>query len=139
MSVFWAAAAGLVFGLGLLLSGMADPSKVLAFLDLAGRWDPSLALVMGGAVGVAVLPFAWAKGRTRSWSGAAIDWPTARAIDARLVGGAVLFGLGWGLVGLCPGPALVAMAAGLPGAALFVAAMLAGFVLHDTLFMRGER
>ena len=137
MRTLLAALAGLVFGLGLLASGMADPAKVLAFLDLAGAWDPSLMLVMGGAVAVAVVPFTLARRRRQSWSGDRIEWPAARGIDARLVGGGLLFGIGWGLVGLCPGPALVALTAGLEDAWIFVLAMLAGFVLHDR-FMRGR-
>ncbi len=125
------AAAGLVFGLGLIASGMTDPAKVLAFLDLAGAWDPSLALVMGGAIAVALGPFAWARRRGRTLTGEAVDWPTARGIDARLLGGGLLFGIGWGLAGLCPGPALVALAAGLPGVGMFVLALLAGLLLVD--------
>ena len=124
-------ACGLVFGLGLIASGMSDPAKVKGFLDLAGAWDPSLALVMAAAIGVALWPFARARGLTRSWSGDRIEWPTATAIDPRLVGGGVLFGIGWGLAGFCPGPALVALASGVDGAALFVVAMLTGFAAHD--------
>ena len=125
---------GLLFGLGLLLSGMADPGKVLGFLDLFGAWDPSLALVMGGAIAVGVFAFDAAKRRSRSWSGDRMDIPTNRVIDARLIVGGVLFGTGWGLAGFCPGPALVAMSAGLGSAAVFVIAMLAGMVLHDRFF-----
>ena len=125
--------AGLVFGLGLIASGMTDPAKVLAFLDLAGAWDPSLALVMGGAIAAALLPFGWARRRGCGWGGQRIDWPSERAIDARLIGGGALFGIGWGLVGLCPGPALVALAAGLPGVWIFVLAMLAGLLAVDLL------
>jgi uncharacterized membrane protein YedE/YeeE len=125
--------AGLVFGLGLLASGMTDPAKVLAFLDIAGAWDPSLALVMGGAIAAALLPFGWARRRGRGLRGQPIDWPTERAIDARLIGGGMLFGIGWGLVGLCPGPAVVALAAGLPGVWIFVLAMLAGLLAVDLL------
>lgn len=124
-------AAGLVFGLGLIAAGMTDPAKVLAFLDLAGAWDPSLALVMGGAIAVALGPFAWARRRGRTLAGEAIEWPAAQGVDARLLGGGVLFGIGWGLAGLCPGPAVVALAAGLPGAWIFVLAMLAGLLLVD--------
>jgi uncharacterized membrane protein YedE/YeeE len=126
-----ALAAGLLFGLGLIASGMTDPSKVLAFLDLAGSWDPSLACVMGAAIAVALLPFARAKTRTQAWSGDAMELPTQRVIDTRLVVGGLLFGAGWGLAGLCPGPALVALAAGVPGVWIFVLAMLAGMALHD--------
>ncbi len=122
---------GLVFGLGLILGGMTDPGKVKGFLDVAGAWDPSLALVMGGAIAVGVFAFAAARRRSRSWSGDRMDIPTSRVIDARLIAGGVLFGAGWGLGGFCPGPALVAMSAGLGSAAVFVIAMLAGMALHD--------
>lgn len=122
---------GLIFGLGLILGGMTDPGKVKGFLDVAGAWDPSLALVMGGAIAVGVFAFAAARRRSRSWSGDRMDIPTNRVIDARLIAGGVLFGAGWGLGGFCPGPALVAMSAGLGSAAVFVIAMLAGMVLHD--------
>jgi len=123
--------AGLVFGLGLLLSGMADPAKVLGFLDLAGAWDPSLMFVMGGAVGVGAVAFAAARRRTRSLLGEPMQLPTATAIDRRLLAGALLFGAGWGLAGFCPGPALVALGLGEGKAAVFVAAMLAGMGLFE--------
>lgn len=122
---------GLIFGLGLILGGMTDPGKVKGFLDVAGSWDPSLALVMGGAIAVGVFAFDAARRRSRSWGGDRMDIPTNRVIDARLIAGGVLFGTGWGLAGFCPGPALVAMSAGLGSAAVFVIAMLAGMVLHD--------
>jgi uncharacterized membrane protein YedE/YeeE len=122
---------GLVFGLGLILAGMTDPQKVKAFLDLAGAWDPSLGLVMGGAISVGVFVFARAARRTRSWSGAPMEWPANRTIDARLVLGGVLFGTGWGIGGYCPGPALVALGGGMGSAGVFVAAMLVGMVVHD--------
>lgn len=122
---------GLVFGLGLIACGLSNPAKVKAFLDLAGPWDPSLMLVMAAAIAVAVWAFAAARRRTRSWTGEAMELPRSTSIDARLVTGGVLFGLGWGLAGFCPGPAVVALGAGMTEAALFVAAMLAGMVLHD--------
>lgn len=126
-------AAGLGFGLGLIAAGMTDPAKVLAFLDLAGPWDPSLALVMGAAIGVALLPFAWMRRRSRSLLGLQLEWPRAQRVDARLLVGGALFGVGWGLAGLCPGPAVVALASGLDGAWLFVLAMLAGLLAVDLL------
>ncbi len=124
---------GLVFGLGLIAAGMTDPSKVKGFLDLTGLWDPSLALVMGGAIGVGVFAFAAARRRERSWTGERIELPTSTVIDARLVGGGVLFGIGWGIGGFCPGPAIVSLGSGLPAAAVFVVAMLAGMLVHDRL------
>ena len=103
---------GLLFGIGLLVSGMTDPGKVLGFLDLAGAWDPSLAFVMGGAILVGVIAFTVAKQRTQTFLGDALHLPTSRDIDHRLVVGSLLFGAGWGLAGFCPGPGLVAMGAG---------------------------
>lgn len=125
---------GLVFGLGLIAAGMTDPAKVQGFLDLAGAWDPSLALVMGGAIAVGVFAFAAARRRARSWSGDLMEIPSSTVIDRRLVSGGVLFGIGWGIGGFCPGPALVAMGSGLGSAWLFVAAMVVGMLLHDRLF-----
>ncbi len=130
---------GLLFGLGLILSGMTDPGKVLGFLDLAGLWDPSLAFVMGGAIAVGALAFAVAKKRTRSFLGGAMQVPTARDIDKRLVLGSLLFGVGWGLAGFCPGPAIVSAAAGQPKAMVFVAAMLAGMWLFEMLERWAQR
>ncbi|MEN5179157.1 DUF6691 family protein [Comamonas testosteroni] len=129
MTTIIAAIVGLVFGLGLLVSGMADPHKVLGFLDLAGAWDPSLALVMGGAIAVGLPGFALARQRQRSLLGEAMQVPASKALDAPLVVGSVLFGIGWGLAGYCPGPALVGITAGMESAAIFSAAMLAGMVL----------
>lgn len=129
MTILIAALAGLVFGLGLLLSGMADPQKVLGFLDLAGAWDPSLALVMGGAIALGLPGFAWARRRSCSLLGEPMQLPTRQAVDAPLLIGSALFGIGWGLAGYCPGPALVGTAAGLGSAAIFSAAMLAGMLL----------
>ena len=126
-----ALASGLVFGLGLIAGGMTDPAKVKGFLDLFGAWDPSLALVMGGAIAVGVFGFAAARRRSLSWTGEPMELPTQRAIDGRLVGGGALFGIGWGIAGFCPGPAVVALGGGLGPAAIFVVAMLAGMWLHD--------
>lgn len=124
---------GLLFGLGLLLAGMADPRKVLAFLDLAGAWDPSLALVMVAAIGVAALPMTLARRRSRALLGGAMQLPTRRDLDARLIGGSLLFGVGWGIAGICPGPALVILLTGYWQALLFVAAMLAGMLIFAAL------
>ncbi len=128
--------AGLVFGIGLLLSGMSSPAKVLGFLDLGGRWDPSLAFVMAGAIAVAAIAFAIAKRMPRSLSGAPMRMPAATAIDARLVIGGLLFGIGWGLAGFCPGPALVAAAAGHGKAVLFCGAMLMGMFAFEKAPMK---
>ncbi|MEJ8813459.1 DUF6691 family protein [Variovorax ureilyticus] len=125
--------AGLVFGLGLIVSGMADPAKVLGFLDLAGSWDPSLAFVMGGAIAVGLVAFFIAGRRTLSFIGAEMRLPAARRIDRRLVGGSLLFGIGWGIAGFCPGPGLVALGMGEFKALVFVAAMLAGMGLFELL------
>jgi hypothetical protein len=125
--------AGLIFGLGLLLAGMANPAKVLGFLDLAGPWDPSLALVMAGAIAVALLPFTWAKRQNRSLLGAAMRLPLKRGLDRRLLIGSLLFGMGWGLAGICPGPAVVLLLSGHWQALLFGLAMLAGMGLFELL------
>lgn len=122
---------GLLFGLGLILSGMTDPGKVLGFLDLAGAWDPSLAFVMGGAIAVGFFAFALAKKRSMNFFGGALHLPKSNDIDKRLVIGSLLFGAGWGLAGLCPGPALVSMAAGQDKALIFVAAMAAGMLIFE--------
>ena len=131
LTAFTALLSGLVFGLGLIVSGMANPAKVLGFLDLAGAWDPSLALVMAGAIGVGFFAFLVAKKRTRSFIGAEMKLPTASAIDGRLLAGSALFGAGWGVAGFCPGPGLVALGMGEPKALVFVAAMLVGMVIFS--------
>ena len=119
---------GLLFGLGLILSGMTDPGKVIGFLDLFGLWDPSLALVMGGAIAVSFFAFTLAKKRTTNFLGGLLRLPTQNQIDKPLVSGSLLFGAGWGLAGFCPGPAWVSMASGQPKALVFVVAMLVGMV-----------
>ena len=124
---------GLVFGLGLMLSGMANPAKVMAFLDLAGAWDPSLAFVMGGAIAVGLVGFGWLKQRTTTLLGEPLALPANRQIDRRLVLGSLAFGAGWGLAGYCPGSALVSAAMGQWQALVFVAAMLAGMGLFEML------
>jgi len=129
---------GLLFGLGLLLSGMTDPAKVLGFLDPFGPWDPSLALVMGGAISVGVVAFTIAKKRTVSFLGGAMRMPTASQIDRPLIVGALMFGAGWGLAGFCPGPALVSLAAGQPKAAAFVVFMVLGMIIFEVLERRAR-
>lgn len=135
--LIWSLLAGLVFGIGLIVSGMTQPQKVVGFLDLAGSWDPSLALVMGGAIAIGLIGFAVARRQVRSWSGDPIDIPKATHIDRSLIVGGILFGAGWGIGGFCPGPALVAMATGWAPALIFVAAMLAGMAIHDLAVKRG--
>lgn len=129
---------GLLFGWGLLISGMTDPGKVIGFLDLAGAWDPSLAFVMGGAVAVGLVAFTLARRRTVTVLGGALHLPSRRDIDTRLVVGALLFGAGWGLAGFCPGPALVSMAAGHTQALVFVGAMVAGMALFELFDRRSQ-
>ncbi|VVE72194.1 membrane protein [Pandoraea captiosa] len=121
---------GLVFGLGLILAGMANPAKVLGFLDVAGKWDPSLAFVMGGAIAVGFVGFRLARTRALAWTGEPRVWPSAGTVDKRLVIGALLFGVGWGIAGICPGPALVLLGAGSGKALWFVVAMVVGMAIH---------
>lgn len=131
MQIIAALIVGLIFGIGLIVSGMTDPSKVIGFLDLAGRWDPSLGLVMAGAVVVGLLAFPFATRRDRSLLGNAMRLPTATQIDRRLVLGGLAFGAGWGLAGYCPGPALASLASGGAKPLIFSAAMLAGMALFE--------
>jgi len=135
MHILSALIVGLVFGIGLIVSGMTDPSKVLGFLDLAGNWDPSLAFVMGGAILVGLLAFRVAGRRERSLLGEAMRLPTATRIDRRLVLGSLAFGAGWGLAGYCPGPALASLASGGAKPLVFTAAMVAGMGVFE-LFER---
>lgn len=121
--------AGILFGAGLAISGMVNPAKVLAFLDIAGAWDPTLALVMAGALAVAVPGFRLALERRTPWFADTFSVPTRSDIDVRLLAGAALFGVGWGLVGLCPGPALADLVTGRPDILAFVAAMLCGMIV----------
>ena len=122
---------GLVFGIGLIIAGMSNPAKIIGFLDLTGNWDPSLALVMAGAIAVATGAFVLAGRRTRSLLGAPMHLPTKRDLEPRLVLGSTVFGVGWGLGGFCPGPALVGLGAGLPELVVFVAAMLVGMLAYE--------
>ncbi|MFG0833691.1 YeeE/YedE family protein [Aeromonas bivalvium] len=129
--------AGLLFGLGMAISGMIDPARVTGFLDLAGAWDPSLAFVMGGAL-VVFMPgyFLLVKPRSRSLLGEPIVAVPPSVLDRPLLGGAALFGIGWGLVGICPGPALSLISSGQPMILLFIAAMVAGILLVDRVWVR---
>ena len=131
MQVITALTTGLLFGIGLILSGMTDPSKVIGFLDLAGRWDPSLAFVMGGAIAVAAIAFRFAGHRSTALLGGPMRLPSGSTIDRRLVLGGVCFGAGWGLAGYCPGPALASLLSGSIKPILFVVAMVAGMALFE--------
>jgi uncharacterized protein len=122
---------GVLFGAGLIVSGMTDPSKVIGFLDIAGSWDPSLGLVMGGAVSIGLIAFHVARRRTTAFLGGTMGRPAERQIDRRLILGSLTFGIGWGLAGFCPGPALVAFGAGYDKAVVFTIAMLAGMALFE--------
>jgi uncharacterized membrane protein YedE/YeeE len=139
MTIFASWVAGVIFGLGLIVSGMADPAKVLGFLDLAGAWDPSLAFVMAGAISVAAVAFGVARERTVSFLGVEMNLPKTRRIDRRLVAGSLMFGIGWGVAGFCPGPGLVALGMGEIKALAFVVAMLAGMGLYEVLERRKQR
>lgn len=130
---------GLIFGFGLILAGMTDPGKVIGFLDLFGRWDPSLALVMGGAIAVGLVAFRLAQQRTTNFLGGAMRMPTSNDINGRLVVGSLIFGAGWGLAGFCPGPALVSLGAGQDKAVVFVLAMMAGMAAFEGLERRKAR
>ncbi|HVZ04076.1 DUF6691 family protein [Hyphomicrobium sp.] len=121
--------AGLLFGLGLVVSGLANPEKVQAFLDVAGHWDASLAVTMAVAVAITAAGYRAAFVRGKPWLSAGFQMPRSKAIDAPLIGGAVIFGIGWGLSGFCPGPAIVAAALGLTPAVVFVGAMLVGMMI----------
>lgn len=133
MAALTALLAGLLFGIGLMVSGMANPAKVLGFLDLAGRWDPSLAFVMFGAIAIGSLAFFIAKHRKHSLLGLPLQLPANAKVNPRLILGSAAFGIGWGLAGFCPGPALVALGAGYPKAWGFVAAMVAGMLVFDVI------
>jgi uncharacterized protein len=122
-----------VFGVGLIVSGMSNPAKVLGFLDLAGNWDPSLAFVMAGAIAVGVVAFALAGRRAAPLLGGEMRLPTSRDIDRRLLGGSLVFGVGWGIAGFCPGPAIVAVGIGEWKAVVFAASMIAGMLIHQAL------
>lgn len=133
MTLLTALLTGLVFGIGLIISGMANPAKVLGFLDITGAWDPSLVLVMAGAIAVGSVAFFVAGRRTRSFLGLEMRLPAAGHIDRRLLAGGALFGIGWGIAGFCPGPGLVALGMGEIKALVFVIAMLAGMGVFELI------
>ena len=130
---------GLIFGMGLLISGMSNPDKVLSFLDLFGNWDPSLMFVMAGAIAVAAVAFTWARGRTLSLFEEPFRLPTKKEIDRRLILGSLGFGVGWGLAGFCPGPAIAALGTAASEAVVFVSAMLIGMIVYDLIERTRER
>ena len=138
LSSIAALACGLIFGLGLILSGMGNPAKVQNFLDFFGHWDPSLALVMGGAIAIGLIAFTWAKTRSKALLGEPMQLPGNTSIDKKLLTGSALFGVGWGLAGFCPGPALMNLATLQAEVWIFVAAMLAGMVLQHAWAARSE-
>lgn len=125
---------GAIFGLGLSLSGMMNPARVRGFLDIAGDWDPTLAFVLAGAVAVSAIGMALVRRMQKPLLDNRFHLPGTEAVDRRLVVGSAIFGVGWGMVGLCPGPALASLSLGLPATVLFVAAMFAGMVAHDRLW-----
>jgi uncharacterized protein len=137
--MFVALFAGALFGLGLAVSGMVNPAKIIGFLDVAGNWDPTLAFVMGGALLVTIPAFRLILKRPRPILAGGFALPTSRALDARLLGGAALFGVGWGLAGFCPGPAVAALVTGLTPVFAFVAAMIAGMATYKWIFERPGR
>jgi uncharacterized membrane protein YedE/YeeE len=125
--------AGLLLGLGLILSGMANPAKVVGFLDVAGPWDPSLGLVMGGGLMVGSVGFALLRKQPKTLLGEPLNLPVSRKIDRRLIAGSVLFGIGWGITGICPGPGLVLLGAGVPEGLIYMASLLAGMTLYSVI------
>ena len=125
--------AGLLFGFGLLISGMTDPAKVQGFLDVFGAWDISLALVMGGGLAVAIVGVQLAKRQKTCWIGTLIEMPTKTTINKKLLIGAMLFGIGWGLVGICPGPGIVLLGTGQWQAYVFIPAMIIGMLVYQWL------
>jgi uncharacterized protein len=139
VNIFFSFLSGLIFGVGLIISGMINPAKILGFLDITGKWDPSLAFVMGGALAVGFFAFKLADKQTASLLGLDMKLPKARHIDRRLVIGSLLFGIGWGLAGFCPGPAVVSLGIGGIKAVVFVAAMLSGMVIFELLERRALR
>lgn len=131
MKALFAFVIGLIFGIGLIISGMANPAKVIGFLDLGGVWNPSLAFVMGGAIAIGVIGFRLVRGKSTAWLGNPIQLPTAHHLDTRLILGAALFGIGWGIAGICPGPALVLLGTGASQGVAFVLAMLVGMLVFE--------
>ncbi|MGH8808537.1 MAG: YeeE/YedE family protein [Noviherbaspirillum sp.] len=136
MQMLMALLAGLVFGLGLIVSGMTDPARIIAFLDLAGNWNPSLAFVMCAAVAVGLIAFRFAGSRSKTLLGGRMHLPTASKVDRRLLSGSLVFGAGWGIAGYCPGPVLTSLFGGGSEPWIFMSAMLAGMALFELLERR---
>jgi uncharacterized membrane protein YedE/YeeE len=124
---------GLVFGFGLILSGMANPAKVIGFLDIAGSWDPSLAFVMGGAIAIGFFAFKYAETRDTTLLGEELNLPRNNTVDKRLIGGSLVFGAGWGLGGFCPGPGLVSLGMGYSGGIIFALSMVVGMLAFELI------
>lgn len=131
MNIFFSWLAGLIFGIGLIISGMTNPAKVIGFLDITGLWDPSLAFVMAGGIAIASIGLLVAKKRTLSFLGLQMRFPTDKKIDRSLLLGGAIFGIGWGIAGICPGPALVLVGGGVFKGVVFVIAMLLGMALFE--------
>jgi uncharacterized membrane protein YedE/YeeE len=138
MQILTSLIAGILFGIGLLLSGMANPRKILDFLDISGQWDPSLLVVMAGALAVSFWAFRYAKIRERTWLYGAFNLPSARQMDKRLIVGSLVFGAGWGLAGYCPGPAITSVLTGGMAPIVFVVAMMAGMAIYELLENRSK-
>lgn len=133
MKRLFAFLAGLLFGIGLIVSGMTDANKVIGFLDVADAWDPTLAFVMVGGIAAHLALFKWITAREKPWYDTRFFLPTLKDVNAKLVGGAALFGIGWGLSGYCPGPALVSVASGAKEPLVLVASMIVGMLLKELL------
>ncbi|MDP2248352.1 MAG: hypothetical protein Q8J65_09500 [Nitrosomonadales bacterium] len=136
MQILTSLVAGMLFGLGLLLSGMANPQKILDFLDITGQWDPSLLMVMLGALAVSFWAFRYASCRNKTWLGSTFTLPDTKQVDRRLILGSLVFGAGWGIAGYCPGPALTSLFTGIMAPLIFVVAMITGMVIYELLERR---
>lgn len=139
MNIFFSWLAGLIFGIGLMIAGMTNPAKVIGFLDVAGLWDPSLAFVMVGGILIVSMGFWVAKKRTQSFLGLQLRFPTGKKIDRPLIAGGVIFGIGWGIAGICPGPALVLVGGGVLKGVVFVIAMVLGMAFFEIFNRQGSK
>jgi len=136
INFFIALISGLIFGVGLIISGMANPQKVIGFLNLFGTWDPSLLFVMLGGIGISFLPFQWSRYQQKSLLGYKMNFPDKRKIDLKLIIGSAIFGVGWGLAGICPGPSLILLSLGLNEAVYFFLSMLIGMLMISIINIR---